>query len=198
MALVVKDMSENPVCDNHQFQINMKIMTSVHDRCTMPSSAAASWNNHHFAHRIDKENKKSSVPTVDVELELKNTLCWYWFLRGWSCDMFPHCPQACNVQQASGFGKRGAVMLRGATVPLMMWTDLICSVTTERQRWKMVAPWCSVVSPRNRMGCWLAGGTLHHSHYLLRQTLLFTQRSSVSRRKGARTGCNNEQYNILT
>lgn len=36
MALVVKDMWEDPVCDNHQFQINMKIMTSAHNRCTMP------------------------------------------------------------------------------------------------------------------------------------------------------------------
>lgn len=53
---------------------------------------------------------------------------------------------------------------------------------TARQWWNVEVLWCSVVSPRNMMGCWLAVGTLHHSHYLLQQIPLFTQRSSVSHR----------------
>lgn len=35
----------------------------------------------------------------------QNTLCWYWFLRSWSCDMFPHCHHAAASSKASGFGK---------------------------------------------------------------------------------------------
>lgn len=132
MALVVKDMWEDPVCDNHQLQINTKIMTSAHNRCTTPSSAAVSWGSHHFAHRTVKENEKSLVHTVD--LEVKNTLCWYWFLRSWSCDVFPHCRHAAASSKASGFGKAETLLLRGATEPLMMGPDLMCSVTTERQQ----------------------------------------------------------------
>lgn len=37
--------------------------------------------------------------------EKKKALCWYWFLRSWSCNMFPHCHHAAASSKASGFGK---------------------------------------------------------------------------------------------
>lgn len=138
-------MSEGLLCDNHQFQINTKIITSAHDRCTMPSSAGVCWTCHHFTHRIDKENKTSLVHTVF--LELKNPLCWYWFLMSCSCDMFSQSP--CLHRPADlCFWQPGAFVLRGATELMMMWMDGICSVTTESQRdsgetrWPCGAQWC--------------------------------------------------------
>lgn len=68
MVLVVNDMSEDPICDSRRFQINMKIMTSAHNRCTKPSSAAVSGTGRGSTHRADEENNKSLVHAVDLEL----------------------------------------------------------------------------------------------------------------------------------
>lgn len=191
MAVPVKDMSEDPVCDNHQFQINVKIMTSVHNRSTKPLSAAVSWTDHHSAHRTDKRPwwtlriwLENSRVLISPELKL-----WHVF------TLFPPC-----LHRPAGVWalQLGVVTLRRATEPLMMWTDLICSVKTERWEdggetwWPCGAQWCHPGTG------WAAGW---QATRCTTATICCSRYSSLSRgppfltEQGAPTGWNNEQYN---
>lgn len=188
MALVVKDMWEDPVCDNHQFQINMKIMTSAHNRCTMPWLP---WAEATIISLIE-QTKRTKSPSCTLSI-------WRWkkqktkkpkthcadidFSGAGAVTCFHTVTMLQRPARPLVFWQGGALTLRGATELPVTGTDLICSVTTERQQGRgetWSALWRSALSPRNRMGCWLPVHTLHRSPYLLRQILLFTQRSTVS------------------
>lgn len=163
----------------------------------MPSTAAVSWTDHYFTHRIDKENKKSSVLTVD--LELKNTLCWYWFLQSCSCDMFPYCHRACTVQHPSGFGSPERSCCEGPQS--CWWCGRIWFVQARQQGSKTVVKHGGpvVLSGVTQEQDGLLAGSRHIAPQplsapadspLYPEVLFHTE-------QGAWTGWNNEQYNNL-